>query len=148
MSLGRFWSRVQKTESCWIWTGGKRRKGYGVLHWNGKGQSAHRIAYELAHGPVPQGMHVLHSCDTPACVRPDHLRAGTNKENHEERSRKGRSAKGEGCGRATIGFDDVRAIRAARIAGVGLAALGSVYGLTPGHIRDIASGRRWGQVAK
>lgn len=96
----RFWARVQKTDSCWVWTGGTRRKGYGVATLNGKRRGAHQIAWELARGPIPSGLHVLHSaCDNPACVRVSHLRLGTNKENHQERVAKGRSSK-HGCGDA------------------------------------------------
>lgn len=90
----RFWARVEKTDACWLWTGGFRRKGYGAAWFNGRQQSAHRVAWEMANGPVPPGLHLLHTvCDNPRCVRPDHMRAGTNRENHAERVAKGRSSK-------------------------------------------------------
>lgn len=95
----RFFARVQITESCWVWAGGKRRKGYGALDWNGRRRGAHQVSWEIANGPVPDGLHVLHSCDNPSCVRLAHLRLGTNKENHAERVAKGRSSR-HGCGAA------------------------------------------------
>lgn len=81
----RFWERVLKTQSCWVWTGGKRRKGYGCLEWEGKKRGAHRVSWELHFGPVPDGLHVLHRCDNPPCIRPEHLFLGTNLENHADR---------------------------------------------------------------
>lgn len=90
----RFWARVNKTDSCWLWTGGLRRKRYGAVQWNGRKRSAHQVAWEIEHGPIPPGIHLLHAaCDNPRCVRPSHLKLGTNKENHAERVAKGRSSK-------------------------------------------------------
>lgn len=91
--LQRFWARIEQTETCWNWIGGKRRKGYGAVEWDGRKRGAHQVAWELVNGPIPPGKHVLHSCDNPSCVRISHLRLGTNKENHAERVAKGRSSK-------------------------------------------------------
>ena len=78
----RFWPKVVKTESCWIWTGAKDHGGYGV-HWVGGGVSrrAHRLAYEWGIGPVPEGMTLDHLCRTRACVNPAHLDPCTAGEN-------------------------------------------------------------------
>lgn len=81
----RFWARVVKSESCWIWTGRLYRNGYGNA-WNARekrGQLAHRYAYEDMVGPIPDGMYLDHTCHTIACVRPSHLRLATNKQNME-----------------------------------------------------------------
>jgi hypothetical protein len=89
----RFWARVQKTDTCWLWTGGLRRKGYGAAWFEGRQRSAHQVAWIMANGPIPPGMHLLHTaCDNPRCVRPTHLKLGTNKENHAERVARGRSS--------------------------------------------------------
>ena len=75
----RFWTKVHKQDGnqCWLWTGAKNKQGYGTIECNGT-RAAHRIGYELTYGPIPEGMIVLHTCDNPPCVRPDHLRVGNN----------------------------------------------------------------------
>lgn len=75
-----FWSKVEKTATCWLWRGGKNNRGYGTLHGGTDGLS-HRIAYELARGPIPQGFHIDHLCRVRDCVNPDHLEAVTCREN-------------------------------------------------------------------
>lgn len=90
----RFWARVDKSGECWTWTGGTRRRGYGAAWHNGRQRSAHQVAWEMENGPIPAGLHLLHTvCDNPKCVRPSHLKLGTNAENHAERAAKGRSSK-------------------------------------------------------
>lgn len=89
----RFWEKVdcRGPDECWPWLGCVDRDGYGRLRLNGRPIGAHRISYALARGgAMPKGLSVLHSCDTPACVNPAHLRAGTQKENMAERDAKGR----------------------------------------------------------
>lgn len=71
----RFWRKVNKTEDCWLWTGGATREGYGAI-WSGPGGRrlmAHRVAWELLRGPIPEGLHIDHLCRRPPCVNPDHL---------------------------------------------------------------------------
>ena len=77
----RFWSRIVTVEDCWVWTGAQMGKGYGTL-WDGtKTVRAHRFSYELLRGPIPEGLTLDHACRNRLCVKPDHLRPMTNKEN-------------------------------------------------------------------
>jgi hypothetical protein len=100
----RFWSKVIKTEdpnACWIWTGSHDKYGYGYFSSKGKSIKAHRIAYILTHGSIPDGMCICHTCDVRNCVRIDHLFAATSKENTADRDQKGRTARGERSGAHT-----------------------------------------------
>jgi len=82
----RFWAKVEKTDDCWLWTGATFGDGYG----NCSRLRAHRVSWELANGPVPGGLCVLHHCDRPLCVRPRHLFLGTRKDNSDDKIAKGR----------------------------------------------------------
>lgn len=94
----RFWSYVDKTGEHWLWRGaltkssdGRSRKWYGIFSINNKTRGAHRTAYEITYGPIPAGMCVLHRCDTPLCVNPDHLFLGTIQDNNADRQAKNRT---------------------------------------------------------
>jgi hypothetical protein len=78
-------------DACWIWQGAKMTKGYGVVHFNGKLIGAHRMAWILANGPIPEGKYVCHSCDVRTCVNPAHLWLGTAQSNNEDAWAKGRA---------------------------------------------------------
>ncbi len=87
----RFWGKVLRTGDCWLWVGARNPKDYGKLGLYGKTLASHRVSYELSFGPIPDGLAVLHKCDNPPCVRPDHLFLGTLKDNSQDCLAKGRN---------------------------------------------------------
>lgn len=90
----RFWSKAKLAgdDECWLWQRAKL-KGYGLFRANGRLHRAHRFAYELTNGPIPDGLDCLHRCDTPSCVNPRHLFLGTHQQNMQDRDKKGRAAR-------------------------------------------------------
>lgn len=91
----RFWSKVKKTNGCWLWTACRDSCGYGQFGVRGMITGAHRFSWFLATGTPPKGKVVMHKCDVPACVRPDHLSLGTQTQNVLDCVSKGRN----GCAR-------------------------------------------------
>ena len=91
----RFWDNVLKSDGCWEWTAATNADGYGRIWADGEACGAHRVSWKLNSGDIPEGMHVLHSCDNPKCVRPDHLFLGDQQANSEMVA-KGRSPNPKG----------------------------------------------------
>src|SRR5258708_3006328 len=115
----RFWAKVFKTPTCWLWTGEIQPHGYGLLHKSGRRHRspyrAHRLSWELAYGPIPDDLCVLHRCDVRACVRPDHLFLGSRADNQADMREKHRGRNGGLTGashpRAKLTDQQVREIR-------------------------------------
>lgn len=112
--MKRFWNKVEKTNTCWLWTASKSHNGYGVIWIKDIGNvRVHRFSWELHVGPIPDGLCVLHKCDVPACVNPEHLFLGTRKDNAADMVKKGRSLVGVRNSNAKLTPDIIVLIRAA-----------------------------------
>jgi hypothetical protein len=147
----RFWSKVWKYKeqgACWVWFGGKMRKGYGEIALGGRGTphiSAHRLAWILHNGPIPKGMLVCHHCDNPPCVNPEHLFLGTYSDNMMDLEKKGLSnhPKGED-NHAKLSEEQVQEIRRKYVPNVvTMLQLGKEYGVADETIRKIILRKKW-----
>ena len=146
----RFWSKVQKTESCWLWTAGKFHNGYGSFKMRRRMHSAHRVAWGLTNGSIPDdhtyhGVCVLHRCDVRACVNPSHLFLGTHADNVADMAAKGRSFNARGSDHQGSKLTDaqVLAIRSdARLQRV----IAAEYGLAQTTVGRIRSRRAWAHL--
>jgi len=104
----------------------------------------HRYVYELNYGDIPDGMHVLHSCDNPSCINIDHLRVGTNQDNVDDRTKRNRQAKGARHGRAKLTESQVRKIK--YIEEGTLKEIGGKYGVSDVQVCNIKNGKQWGYI--
>jgi hypothetical protein len=169
----RFWTKVRKTRGCWFWTATKNNMGYGLFQFaiNGKHgkRLAHRLSYAATNGPIPDGLCVLHKCDTPACVKPAHLFCGTKKDNYADMVAKGRRVigwsnnlppvirgddhwmrkhpervpRGSEVGTAKLTEDDVRRIYTMRLKGLQRTVIARTIGIDQSVINDICHGTYW-----
>jgi hypothetical protein len=148
-TIERFFKYVQIGEGCWLWTGATSSTGYGAFGLEG-GQmvGAHRFAYYLANGPIPDNAFVCHTCDTPACIRPAHLFVGTQADNMADKVSKGRQYRpvGEKNRMAKLVAADVLEIRARFANGDHYRDIARDYNLHPEYVHAVVSGRRWAHV--
>lgn len=152
----RFWSNVEKTERCWWWKGAPGAGGYGRVRLSGKSMPAHRAAYILSYGPIPDGLLACHDCDRfyppgdityRRCVRPDHLFLGTHKDNQEDMTRKGRGRIGIRSGQSKLTEAQVIEIRQRyKAGGISQEKLGKEYGITQGGVGHIVRGTIWAHL--
>lgn len=142
-----FWSLVTKTETCWIWNGYRSRLGYGSINWSGKKQVASRVSYEWANGTIPEGMFVLHKCDNPPCVNPDHLEIGTPADNSRQMVERNRQTKGTQRHNAKLTPEAVKSIRQEYVRGqTTLESIARKYKVAVPTISTICSRKKWRHV--
>lgn len=144
----RFWPKVKKTETCWLFTGAIDPKtGYGRIGRGARNQGvvgAHQVSYEIHYGAIPEGKEVCHHCDNRACVRPEHLFAGTRLENVHDSIEKGRKPRGERCSYSKLTEDDVSIIRTTYIPyKVSQYQLAQRFGVSRGAVSRIIKNQTW-----
>jgi len=146
----RYWNKVdvRGEDDCWEWTACQTSDGYGQLWLNGKMIGAHRLAWELANGPIPKGLCVLHRCDHPACVNPGHLRLGSKADNFRDMLEKGRGQipvlYGAENGRNKLTQEKIRRIRRLYATGEHLQReLGIQFGVSDHQVSNIVRRKHW-----
>lgn len=153
------WVKEESARGCWIWTASKSPLGYGYIQ-TGTNRApnccfAHRVSWELHHGEIPVGLFVLHKCDNPACVNPDHLFLGDQTANMRDMSAKGRSGqilhpeivvRGEDHPCSKLTDDSVRSIRAMIKSGVPVRQVARIIGVNRRTITFVRDGKTWRHV--
>ena len=145
-----FWSKVTKTDTCWVWTAFTDKGGYGIFSVNAAPYKAHRFSWRLHKGPIPNGMGVLHRCDNPKCVNPDHLFTGTTTDNMRDKVEKGRQAKGEKHPCVVLTTAQVLEIRRIFVSGsrrYGVRPLARKYGVAKTTMQSVVNGKTWKGVS-
>ncbi len=149
--MNRFWSKVDKTDTCWLWNGATEKGGYGILHTRkayGTGYvKVHRLSYEVHFGNIPKGLWVLHSCDNPPCVNPNHLSLGTHKDNMRQMSNRSRSVRGSASNFAKLDTGTVLEIRHRYSqGGILQKELAAEFGVSISCISNIVTNDTWGYL--
>ena len=142
----KFWSKVIKTSNCWEWGGYKEINGYGRICINRKRYLTHRLSFKLKYGKIPNGLCVLHHCDNPSCVRPDHLFLGTIADNNKDSMLKGRKVHliGETNGRSKLIKENIPLIRKLYNCGnITQAELGRKFNVCLSTIGYIVNNKTW-----
>lgn len=147
-SIINFWDRIQKNGDCWEWTGAISHNGYGLTTRKNKSVSTHRLAYELVYGPIPDGLIVCHKCDNKRCIRPDHLFAGTHKDNTLDAVKKNRlnTSKGSSHYLAKLNEDKVREIRRLRKQGMSHIEIAKIFNIHSSLSCQITTGTAWRHI--
>lgn len=157
-SEDRFWAKVKRAadDECWLWQDAVRTDGYGVIQSSrGRIEAAHRVAYTLAYGDIPDGLWVLHRCDVKRCVNPQHLFLGTRQDNMDDMVAKRRhwahrgadvALKGEANGNARLTAEQVTRIRERHASGESAAGIARDFPVSPRMVANIVQRKNWKSV--
>ena len=144
-----FWAQVKilGPDDCWEWQGGKSRKGYGHARFDDHTVAAHRVAWILTHGPIPESLQVLHKCDNPPCCNPAHLFLGTNADNMADKIAKNRQPHGTKIPLAKLNEQQVIEARQCYAeGGISIAALAREYGVNRITMKNALQRHTWRHV--
>ncbi len=158
IAIAKFWERIVRREGCWGWNGSRMTRAgelsYSLLIVGRRDlrMLAHRAAWEITVGPIPDGQVACHRCDNPPCPNPHHLFLGAQADNLADMRAKGRGhvntfPSGHAHPNAKLNEELVRAIRMRRDDGAALALIGAEFGLDPSTVHDIVRRRTWKHVA-
>jgi hypothetical protein len=150
----RFWDKVKSfTDGCWLWQAHCFKNGYGSISYttaDGRRVTllAHRVAWELINGPIPHELHVLHRCDNPPCVNPDHLMLGTQADNLADMTAKGRRVNADTAGEknpaAKLSEEEVLEMRRRfKPRRVTVPMLASRHGVSPATVEAVVLRKTW-----
>jgi hypothetical protein len=146
----RFWSKVdiKGKDECWLWKSVTIKGGYGRFKINGKYLLAHRVAYMLLHGDIPEGIDILHTCDKPPCCNPYHVKEGTHSDNMQDMIHKGRINERLGIknGNHKLTVQDVICIRIMSQCGYSDLSLSALYGVHDRTINKIRLRQTWKHI--
>jgi hypothetical protein len=145
VQVTRFWRSVAigKDDECWLWQGSMNRE-YGEFFYGGRMRPAHELALSFSVGEVrPKGFDTCHSCDTPPCCNPHHLRFDTRQSNVDDMYERNRAPLGEAHPQAKLTNAIVREIRERRASGARQVDLATHYGVSSAYISDIVNGLVW-----
>lgn len=140
----RLMRKTLKTSTCWLWQGSKTIFGHGQIVSYESGHrklvSAHRTSWELTNGPIPNGMCVLHKCDVPNCINPEHLFLGTKADNSKDMTNKNRHKYGESLPQSKLTEQEVIEIR---LSSLSQQKLAEKYGVSSASINHIIHNKTW-----
>lgn len=142
----RFWAKVDRTGECWVWTGARNQNGYGTFRFARSMRLAHRVAFLLTRGVIPDGLWVLHHCDNPPCVNPAHLYLGTVQDNVRDMVARGRQATGLRNANARLTPDLVLEARRRHAGGETLRAIAAAVGVEHTTVGRAIRGDQWREV--
>ena len=135
---------VEADNGCWLWTAAQNSDGYGSIRVAGATLGAHRVSYELYVSEIPDGIHVLHTCDNPACVNPNHFFLGTHQDNMSDRNNKFRQPLGEEIGNSVLTQQQVIEIRVLyKNSNLSMRKVAAIYDISYSTVQNLISGKTW-----